>query len=158
MRKMLCSLLVIGFVLAVVVPAQAQVRNELASGRAQLQSDRQAIVAANLTLTEEQAKVFWPKYREYRAELQKLGDGMTELLLDFSKNGANLTDAQATSMLDTYLAIQKNESKIKSAWAPKFRKLLPAPLVTRLYQIDNKLDAIIRYEAADVVPLVDAKK
>lgn len=146
----------IGLALAALSPAVAQVRSDIAADRAQLQSDRQAIVAANLPLTEEQAKAFWPAYREYRAEMQKLGDRLVELVLSYAKSSEALSDSQATAMLDESLAIQKEETKIKADWVPKFRKILPSKDVTRFYQIDNKLDAILRYDAARKIPLVES--
>ena len=139
--------------------AFAQERQEIATGRAEVQSDRQAIVAANLPLSEEQAKTFWPMYREYRGEMEKAGDRLVELVLGYAKNSDSLTDAQATTMLDDFLSIQKDENKIRTAWVPKFRKVLPSKSVTRFYQIENKLDAILRFDAAAQIPMVksDAK-
>lgn len=147
--------LLIGLAFAAVSStAIAQERQEIAAGRAEVQSDRQVIVAANLPLTEEQAKAFWPMYREYRGEMEKAGDRLVELILGYAKNAETLTDAQATTMLDDFLAIQKDEVKIRSAWVPKFRKALPPKLVTRFFQIENKLDAILRFDAAAEIPMV----
>jgi len=157
MTKMLSGLVVIGLALVAFSPAQAQVQSDIATGRAQLQSDRQAIVAANLPLTEEQAQAFWPVYREYSLQMQKLGDRMVSLIMDYAKNAATLTDAQATAMLDDYIAIQKDQIKTRSEWVSKFRKVLPPKSVTRFYQIENKLDVMVQYEAADAIPLVDTK-
>lgn len=158
MTKISSGWLLIGLALVALSPAQAQVRRDIAMDRAQLQSDRQAIVAANLPLTDEQAKAFWPVYREYRGEMQKLGDRLVDLMLDYAKNAEALSDSQATAMVDDYLAIQKDEIRIKSDWLSRFRKVLPPKSVTRFYQIDNKLDAILRFDAADRIPLVKSGK
>jgi len=146
--------LMVGLAAVSFSPVLAQVQSDVAVERAQLQSDRQATVAANLPLTEEQATAFWPMYREYRGEIQKLGDRIVALMLDYAKNSDALSDEQAASMLDEYLDIQKKEVQIKSDWIPKFRKILPSKTVTRFFQVDNKLDAILRYEAVDLIPLV----
>ena len=140
------------------VHASGQVRSGIAMDRATLQAERQSIVAANLPLTDAQAKTFWPMYNEYRGELGKLGDRYVNLVLEYAKNDPTLTDVQANKMLDDFLAIQKEELKVKSAWAPKFRKALPGKVVTRFYQIENKLDTIVRYDAADQIPLVELDK
>jgi hypothetical protein len=158
MRKMLSSVLVIGLALIALTPVYAQVHSDIAADRAQLQSDRQAIVAANLPMSEEQAKAFWPMYREYRGELQKLGDRLVDLVMNYAKSYESLSDPQANDMLKNYLAIQKDEIKIKSDWASKFGKVLPPKSVLRFYQIENKLDAVVRYEAADQVPLAETEK
>jgi hypothetical protein len=147
-----------GLVLCTAAPVFAQARHDIATDRATLQADRQAIVAANLPLTDAQAKTFWPMYNEYRGELGKLGDRYVDLVLDYAKNDPTLTDAQASGMLDEFFNIQKEELKIKTSWAPKFRKALPGKVVTRFYQIENKLDAIVRFDAADQIPLVELQK
>ncbi len=156
MTRIVSACLLFGLALALAAPAGAQVRSDIAADRAQLQSDRQAIVAANLPLTEEQAKAFWPAYRDYRAELQRVGDRIVELALSYAKNSEALSDSQATAMLDESLAIQKEENRIKADWVPKFRKILPTKSVTRFYQIDNKLDALVRYDVARQIPLVES--
>jgi hypothetical protein len=141
------------------LPAIAQgadtVRHDIAADRASIQADRQAIVAEALPLTDDQAKAFWPMFREYRGEMEKLGDRAVNLLLDYAKSFESLTDAQATAMLDEYLAIQRDEAKVKQAWVGKFRKILPPKTVTRFYQIESKLDMILRFEAAAQIPLVE---
>ena len=139
---------------AVASPALAQVESEVALTRAEIQTERQAIVAANLPLTEEQAKAFWPLYREYRLEMAGLGDSYVKLIEDFAKNYEGLTDEQAKKLLEDMLSNQKQETKIKSDWISKFGKVMPMTAVARFYQIENKLDAIVRLEVAAEVPLV----
>jgi hypothetical protein len=41
--------------------------------QADLKADRQAVVATNLPLTDGEARAFWPVYKEYRAEVEKVG-------------------------------------------------------------------------------------
>ena len=133
----------------------AQVQHEVEVTRADIQADRQAIVAENLPMTEEQAKAFWPLYREYRAELAKTGDRLVALIEDYAKNMDSMTDERAKTMLDELFAIRTEETKIMTSWAKKFHKVLPATKVARFYQIENKLNAIVGLEIAGVVPLVE---
>jgi hypothetical protein len=133
---------------------RAQVQSEIALTRADIQTERQALVAENLPLTEDQAKVFWPMYRTYREELAKLGDRFVALIEDYAKNYETMTDPQASTMIKEFLKIQKEEVAIKTAWVPKFEKILPAKAVVRFYQIENKLDLIVRVSVAAEIPLV----
>lgn len=156
MKRMLILLLSAGLAATAPAPAPApaQERQDIAIDRAMIQSDRQAIVAENLPLTDRQAQAFWPMYREYRAELAKLGDRLVELVLAYARSAEALSDSQATAMLDEFLSIQKDQIKIQSAWVPKFRRVLPTKTVTRFFQIENKLDSILRYDAVEEIPLV----
>jgi len=137
---------------------RAQVQSEIALTRADIQTERQALVAENLPLTEDQAKVFWPMYRTYREELAKLGDRFVALIEDYAKNYETMTDPQASTMVKEFLKIQKEEVAIKTAWVPKFEKILPAKAVARFFQIENKLDLIVRTEVSAEIPLVAHEK
>jgi len=145
------SLLVAGFGTA----AFAQVHHEVALTRAEIAAERQAIVAANLPMPEEQSKAFWPVYREYRGALAKVGDRFVSLVENYAKSYEKMTDAQAQPIIDEMFAIQKEELKIKMDWLPKLGKVLPPATLARFLQIENKLDAIIRFELADEIPLVE---
>jgi len=133
---------------------RAQVQHEIALTRADIQTERQALVAENLPLTEDQAKAFWPMYRTYREEVAKLGDRLVTLIEDYAKNYETMTDPQATAMLKEFFDVQKKEVEIKKAWAPKFEKIIPAKAVMRFFQIENKLDIMVRFEVAAEIPLV----
>lgn len=150
------ALALLGFLIPMMgTVSVAQLHHEIALTRAEIQSERQAIVAANLPLTEEQAKTFWPVYRDYRAALAKSGDRVVSLIESYAATQETMTDAQAQALLDEFLAIQKEENKIKTDWVPKFAKILPGKAVARFYQIENKLDILIRYELVAPIPLVD---
>jgi len=148
------ALLSVAVLLAFAPAALAQVQHEIALTRAEIQTERQAIVAENLPLTEEQAKSFWPLYRTYRGELAALGDRYVKVIENYAKTYETMTDVDAQAMLDELFAIGKEELKIKTSWIPKFSKVLPGKAVARFYQIENKLDAIVRVELAAAIPLV----
>jgi UTP:GlnB (protein PII) uridylyltransferase len=132
----------------------AQTAGEIEAARAYLQAERQDVVSQTLDLTEAEATAFWPLYREYRAELMKVGDTTVALLKDYAAKYGSMTDADASALLDTYFKAQQQELKVKQNYVGKFRKVLPGRKVTRFYQVENKVDALIRLQAAADVPLV----
>ena len=136
-----------------VTPIVAQDRSDVEVSRQQLQADRQAIVAKNLPLSEPQAAGFWPLYREYRAALAPLGDRSVALITTYAAKYGSLTDPDADAMLKESLAIQTERLKVQSKYVDRFKKIVPGTLVTRFYQIENKLDAIINYDLAAQIPL-----
>lgn len=132
---------------------QMQSRTAVEVTRADIQADRQALVASNLPLTNEQAKVFWPLYREYRAEMQTVGDRLVDLIQNYGQNYESLTDEQATQMMKEYLKMQKDSIAVKNKYMPRFAKIIPATTVMRFYQIENKMDTIVMLAVAAQVPL-----
>ncbi len=57
-------------------------------------------------------------------------------------------------MVDEMLSIQQAELKVKEAYLPKFRKVIPEIKVARFLQIENKIDALIKLELAADIPLI----
>ena len=73
MKRTLFSIVTIILLMAA-VPAVAQVSDTdyLQQLRAEIQTDRQALVAASLGLTDQEGEAFWPVYRDYRSDMAKV--------------------------------------------------------------------------------------
>ena len=123
--------------------------------KAQIKSNRQALVAENLMLSESESEVFWPVYRDFHAQRDALLDRRIELLQEFRDNFDGLTDAQATRMLDDYFVLQEDFLSLRKDYLQKFRGVLPDKKTLRYYQIESKMDTIIEYELSQVVPLAE---
>jgi len=123
--------------------------------REKLKADKKLLVAANMQLTEAEAKKFWPVYDAYQQELNKLNDQIAMLLVGYAKeyNAKTLTDAKASALLDRAVAIEENEIKVKRALIQKVRAVLPGLKATQYVQIENKIRALVKYEIAGEVPL-----
>ena len=152
MKRVLFGLCVIGLVMT--TPALAQYEDEIELTRAIIQTERQALIAAAMELTDAEREPFWPLYRSYREEMNRVGDREVKLITDYAKNYDNLSEAQAEQMLDEFMAIQQAQLKVSKKYVKKFRKILPPKKVTLFYQLENKFDSVINYELAAEVPLV----
>ena len=124
--------------------------------RDKIKADKKLVVAANMELTESEAKGFWSIYEQYQKDLQKINQRMVNLLGSYADDYRNksLTDEKAKKLIDEALAIDRAEADLKSAYAPKLGKVLPAIKVVRYLQIENKIRAVVRYDIASGVPLV----
>jgi len=119
-----------------------------------LQTGKKAIVVDNMGFTESESKAFWPVYDEFQQLKQKLNERTIKVLTEYIDGYETLTNEQAEALLKEYVAIEKERADLKSVFLPKFTKILPAKKVARYYQIENKLEAMVRYEFAKEVPLV----
>jgi len=129
-------------------------RGDMELTRAGIQSDRTTIVTAFMDLNSAQAEKFWPLYRAYRTEAQKATDETVRFLADLSDQAHPMSDTQAKRLLDMHLARQSNVAKLNAKYAKKFLAVLPATQVARLFQLENKMDAIVAFELAGHIPLV----
>ena len=122
--------------------------------REKIQADKKLLVAANMGLTETEAQAFWPVYESYQKDLGLLNGRLLVLLQDYAKNYEAITDQAAKRLVGIYLAIEEDRIKLKRSYLPKLRQALPEKKVARYLQIENKVEAVIRYELAAQIPLV----
>ena len=133
--------------------ADEDLTSDLALTRASIQLRRQAIVTAVMDLAPKEAEAFWPLYREYRLEMAKVGDRASKVLVQYTEQYDNLTDEQAKNIMKEWLSVEKAKTGVKSKYVSSFEKILPARKVMRFFQADNKLDAVINAQLAQIVPL-----
>ncbi|HSB70985.1 MAG TPA: hypothetical protein VLT62_16785 [Candidatus Methylomirabilis sp.] len=151
-------LFAIALVALIAVPAFAQDKpaNNMEILRQKIKADKKLLVAANMDLTESEAKGFWPVYDSFQADLQALNERLGKLIVRYADlyKARTLTDDAAKSLMDEALAIEQAEVNLKQAYVPKLAAALPATKVARYLQIENKIRAVIKYELADGIPLV----
>ena len=139
----------------VVTPAFAQ--DDMQILREKIKADKKLVVAVNMGLTESEAKGFWPLYEAYQKDLHKVNERLGKLILDYADayNKGMVPDATAKKLLKEALNIEEAELKLKRAYVPKLEKALPEWKVARYLQIETKIRAIVKYELAAEVPLVE---
>lgn len=145
-------LLTLGIGLAAPVSAQTE-RDLIELLRSQIKTDRQAIVAENMNLSETQSEKFWPLYKEYMSRRDSLIDRRVAILTDFRDNRMGMTAQQARQILTDALELEADIVSLKRQYVRDFQKVLGPRAALRFFQIQNKLDAIINVELASVVPL-----
>jgi hypothetical protein len=126
--------------------------------QADLKADRQAVVAGNLPLSEGEAKAFWPAYKEYRGEIERLGDRMAKLITAYAANFETMDDAKADAFFKEWMSLERDRVTVREKYVPKIRAVLPAQKAARFFQIENKLDAIVNVTLASEIPLIPLKK
>jgi hypothetical protein len=137
-----------------VAVAQDKPTDTMEALREQARADKRAVVAQVLQLTESEAKAFWPVYNAYQSDMVSHYDRLLKLINTFAKSYDAMTDATATTLLTEYLTLEKNHVGLLSAYLPRFQKVLPPLKVARLYQVENKIRALVNYELAREIPLV----
>ena len=108
--------------------------------------------AMNFSAAEEQA--FWPMYADYRGEMQTLQQREVDLAFTMVNAFRDLSNAAADALLDEWLSVSESRNAVKRRYFPRFREILEPRRAARFIQVDNKLDAIVAFDAAQTLPLV----
>jgi hypothetical protein len=153
---------------ALVVPAVAQTSaaGEAATAdsvsmnmqilRDKVRADKKLEVAQNMQLTDSEATAFWPIYEAYQTDLGKINERMKKVILEYAAayNGGPVTNETAKKLLEESLATQEADVQLVRSYVPKLEKALPEMKVARYIQIETKIRALVRYELASQIPLV----
>jgi hypothetical protein len=119
----------------------------------QIQSDKRAIVVSSLGLTDTELADFTPIYDKYQAEMKKIFTRSGEILNKYASNYDSMTDDAAERILKEAFAVREDRNDILKDYANKLGKKLPAIKVLRWVQIESKLNTLIDWQMAQVVPL-----
>jgi len=151
--KKLRWLLVLVFCL-IPVALFAQGNDQMQLTREAVKANKKLLVSKNMSLTEEAAKSFWPVYEEYQQALGRINERIGKAIKGYAENYNALTDEKAKGLLDESIAIEEDRLALQKSYISKFSKVLQPKQVTRYYQIENKLFAIMRFDLARGIPLV----
>ncbi len=157
-RKMkhLCRIVwVVLVAVLMATPLWAQQDKQIELNRLALQRQRNELVNQFMKLNLKEVGAFIPVYEEYRTEMGKLGDRTQRVILDYAEDQDNLSDQKALALLDEWLQIKKAELELRMKSVEEFKRVLPPKKVLRFFQLDNKFDAIVNYNLAGSIPLVE---
>ena len=141
------------FCLAAGAATAQTVKETLDVTRQAVESQRRVLVSGALPLTDAEADAFWPLYDAYEKERRPLDDRANKLVADFLAGASSLTDAQAKAMVEEALGIDEGKLRVRRGYMGRMLKAIPPRKVARFYQIDNKLDAVVRADISRQIPL-----
>lgn len=109
----------------------------------------------NMTLTEAEAKEFWPVFEENQEALFLVNERFAKLILEYAAAYLTMDDKKAAELIDEYNDIEKDRVEVLKDMTEDAEKALPGKKAFRYMQIEAKLFAIARYELAKAIPLAE---
>jgi Spy/CpxP family protein refolding chaperone len=142
-------------VLALAAPlATAQyTKDALELTRQAVETQRRVLVSGALPLTDAEAKAFWPLYDDYEKQRRPMDERANQLVADFVASAATLSDAQAKAMLAEALEVDEGRLKLRRDFMGRMGKAIPPRKLVRFFQIENKLDSVVRADISRQIPL-----
>jgi hypothetical protein len=137
--------------------AQELAVNSMDVLRDRLELDKKAVVESNLILTEPQAAAFWPIYAEYQRELESIDAQLVKVVNEYVERYANgsITDAIARRLIGEATRLDEAEVALRKKTLLKLDGVVPAIEAARYLQIENKIRAVVRFDLAEAIPLVE---
>lgn len=122
-----------------------------------VKADKKLLVAANMELTDSEAKGFWPVYEEYQKDLAAINQRIAKLIKSYAEdyNADTLTEEKAEKLTAELVAIEQADGGLQASYVPKLKEVLPPKKIALYLQIENKIRAAVKYELAASIPLID---
>jgi Spy/CpxP family protein refolding chaperone len=127
---------------------------DLAAMRTAMKTDKRGYVAAQLQLTPDEEKKFWPVYDTYQRQLDAIGTRRAELIEQLVTQSKPMSDRYAKMVIHDADVIEEQESKATRQMVKSVQKALPALKAARYIQIEQKMHAVQAYDIASVMPFV----
>ena len=159
-RDMLTFVLALAAIITILVVSPALSQDKPADNMQILlekaKADKKFIIAENMELIESEAKGFWPVYEEYQKQLSAINARLAKLIESYAAEyqADSLTDEKAQELTAELVAIGQAEGGLPASFLPKLNKVLPPKKVARYLQIESKIRAVIRYNLAISIPVV----
>jgi hypothetical protein len=156
MKYLICLILLVLFS----TPIQAQslsseARADIEITRAMINDKRNTALAFGMSFTDEERDAFWPLYRQYRSAMNNVGSRKLDVIIDYANHYEDMTQDKARELLDRHMIYEEQALKVKQLYIEKFRLVLPNTKVTRLMQIENRMDDAIALKLAEGIPLME---
>lgn len=149
MRTRLLALAMIVLVLGAVCGAQDKaaapsVDSYIESLRADARADKIAIITDAMQFNDKDAKMFWPVYRKYEAELVKLNDQRVSIIKMYAAKFDTMSDADARTLINQSVEYSVERANLQKKYAKEFEKSgLPILTVAKYLQLEHRLNLIV---------------
>ena len=122
--------------------------------REAVKADKRKYVASLMTLTDAEAKRFWPIYDSYQRNLDITNRERVVAVQEFMFRDKPLTNLAAKQYATRLLALDESEIKARRTMRNRVMRALPAVKAARYMQLEQKINAVQDYDLAAAVPLV----
>jgi len=116
------------------------------------------IVKDNLKLTEDEANKFWPLFDEYMAARNPIMEEKVNITEEFMMNYYAMDDATAKDLINKTMKSYQDIMDLRKEYLNKMFEVLPAPIVGKFFQIDNRITAVVDVVRMSSTPLVREKE
>jgi len=139
-------------------PSESQVLNTqtyIELLRSDLNAQKRQIVNETMQLDDKQARIFWPIYNDYEADLDKLADERLALVQDYAANFLTMTNEKADELAQRVMALDDQKMALRRKYYDLMKKSLPAIVVVRFFQVENQIQLLVDLKIASNLPIIE---
>ena len=121
--------------------------------RTDLRKSKSQVMSEVMRLEAAEAQKFWTVYKDFEAEMTKLGDQIVALLSNYANNYNNLTDATADRLATDFLSIEQQRNALKRKYYTRMKASVGGVTAMRFLQVENQLERLLDLQLAAQLPI-----
>jgi hypothetical protein len=122
--------------------------------RQDVRSQKAKLMGSVMQLDADDAVKFWPIYKEYQSDLEKLNDKRVANIHEYSEVYTAMTDEKADQLVNNALEFLKLRNELLAKYYTKMKEALGAITAARFVQVEHQLLLIIDLQIASELPIV----
>jgi hypothetical protein len=128
--------------------------------RSDMSAAKKETIIAALKLNEDEAKVFWPIYREYEAEFAKIGDERVALIEKYvaALRSGKMDDKTADEITQKSFECYQKRFDLWKKYHAKIAKALSPVRAAEFLQLEHQVSLLIDLGIASELPLIGETK
>lgn len=135
-------------------PEELNTQEYIALLRKDISAEKAKLVGTVMQFDAEDAAKFWPIYRDYDAELNKLNDLRVANIKEYARTYREMTDAKADELIKDAMTFQKQRDELLAKYYERVKQELGAITAARFLQVEHQLLLIIDLKIASALPVV----
>ena len=120
--------------------------------KSDIKSNRKAIITETMKFTEAQSNAFWPVYREYEYELEKLADQRIANIKNYEANQDKLTDEKADELVKASFKFMDDRLSLNKKYYKKFAAVLTPAVAMKYMQVENEIQLLMDVSVVSAIP------
>jgi hypothetical protein len=122
--------------------------------REDVSSEKAKLLGQVMQFDAEDAAKFWPIYRDYDAELQKVNDLRVANIREYAHSYPNMTDDKADELIKSAMTFQKQRDDLLGKYYERVKQQLGAVTAARFVQVEHQLLTIIDLKITSSLPVI----
>ncbi len=107
-----------------------------------IEARRVAHITERLSLTPQEARVFWPVYNEYLSKVRELSQKQREWFIQMGRLD-ELTDNEITKLAEAEVLRLEKTAELRREYHEKLKKILPIKKVALLYEAEQSFNRLL---------------
>ena len=124
--------------------------------RSTIKTEKKALIAEVMQLSDTESTIFWPIYNEYQEKRYAINTETFNLINDFAENFENMSSEKATEIMSTSNKLDMQILKLEKTYMKKISKAISPQKAFRFIQAENKIEAMINAQLASEIPLLES--